>query len=478
MQTHKAALNWIHISFFLLSVPFIILALFAFPAADDYCVANFISENGFFNSQIMLFQQMNGRYLSTFIISVFSIKGLWLYQVGLLCVILLFLGSLIHAEKHLVKGESRITMIALATFLMFFNLFPQIAEVVYWLSGSVSYLLTVSLVIFFIIRFIKTRATETIKISNYLLLIVLQILIGGAHELGLLACMIVLNWFLLFERNSRRQLILITSLLALSISIILFTTFAGAGTERMSYYADASFFEKIKLSILANIKLHVLIFLNIPFLICSFAVLLLARPAKTNPWSFKKTITYSFYIFASITVMIAVHPIFTGLTPPLRIYSFLSVLYIPAILFSIYNLKPYLLAKFNLEGKQRETITIAFSFLFLLSLISGFHKIPGGKVVFTGNVVASITDLAFNAAPYSQEMHQRTTLTINAVNEKADTLILPQISHKPHTLSFLDVSDNQYAWVTLCYQEYFDYHGVILFDDSEKNTGNDRNRYR
>jgi hypothetical protein len=464
MQKFRIALTWVHTSLFILTVPFIILAFFAFPAADDYCIANFVSENGFLNSQFLLFQQMNGRYLSTFLISAFTIEGIWLYRAGLISIILLFLGSLIHAERHLLKQKSQPTITAIAAFLLFFNMFPQIAEVVYWLSGAVTYLFTLSLIIIFAVRFIKIRNAESIKGSHYFILIVLLILIGGAHELGLLACAAFLLWFLFFDKNSNQQFVFIVSLLILAISLILFTSFAGAGSERMSYYSHVPFYEKIKLSVLSNIKLHLLIFLNIPFLISALSVLILARPTNTTLWSVRKTLISSCYIFASATVLLAVHPLFTGLAPPVRVYSFLSVLYIPAILLLIYKYKSHFLSEFSLELKQRKVITISFSLLFIISLFSGFHKNPGGRIVFTGNVVASLYDLAVNVKPYSEEMNDREHLTISAANKNADTLILPMVKHKPHTLFFLDISDTHPEWIILCYKKHYHFDGVIIFD--------------
>lgn len=67
--------NMTRISFFLQStlvaipIPFVLLSFFNHPSRDDFCYANKVLEQGFWNSQINWYNNWTGRYFSTGILS-------------------------------------------------------------------------------------------------------------------------------------------------------------------------------------------------------------------------------------------------------------------------------------------------------------------------------------------------------------------------------------------------------------------------
>ncbi len=448
---------------FLITLPFAILPFFAYPAADDYCIADFVCQNGFLKSQFLLFQQMNGRYLSTFLISVFNLHTIWLYRTGLLIVIILFYASLIFAAKQIHSNFRNITFISSIAFLIFFNISPQIAEIVYWLPGSITYLLTVSALI---VLFANQLKIITHCNNHYLLQTVLLLIIGGLHELGLIAALMFFIWYVLFLRLNKKQKKQTVFLIVISLIILVITTFWGAGLERMSYFEQILLSERIISGLVSSLKFHLLIFSNLPFLLSFLWVFILIRPLDTPNLKLRRPLLSFLFICSAFCFLVTIHPLATGFAPPLRIYSFLSILYIPAILLHVLQLKANLPEYFTLSLQKRKQFPTIFFILFLISLSTGIHRDPDGNYVYTSNVFSAFRDIFTKVVPYSKEMNERIDKTIHAAETGQDTLIISPLKNKPRSLYFLDISKQNPDWIGLCYKNYYKYHGVLIVRDT------------
>jgi len=155
-----------------------------------------------------------------------------------------------------------------------------------------------------------------------------------------------------------------------------------------------------------------------------------------------------------------------GINPPLRVYNFLSpfwLLWLVGLLVAVRHHSGEKTVKGwpVFEGRGLKIMTL----LVVLSLMVNFVKIPGGEVVFGGNVPRAWHDLALRAAPYNRAMHQREALINEALQQGETTLTVPPLRNPPATIHFLDIFPDGEHWVNRLVGEYY---GVERLETREK----------
>lgn len=170
-------------------VPFLILAFFNQASADDYCFASAVSGQSFWSAQVDWYQHWTGRFTSTLLISAVAASGIPshafvavpLANVAVLFGALAFLGFSLFGRfanrAEILVAAATITTISLASM-------PNVAEGLYWASGSLTYTLPSALLLVALAAAMNAgRATTIISRRMHTILTSACVFIaGGASE--------------------------------------------------------------------------------------------------------------------------------------------------------------------------------------------------------------------------------------------------------------------------------------------------------
>ena len=125
-------------------LPFVAIARFAHPQADDYCTANSVHELGFWASQKYWYATWTGRFVSTalMVAGPLSFGSFRMYKL-VPVVLLVALGlALFWLAYELLRGHvrtGRIAALALASLAVYLDRMASPAEGIYWYTGAVVY---------------------------------------------------------------------------------------------------------------------------------------------------------------------------------------------------------------------------------------------------------------------------------------------------------------------------------------------------
>lgn len=444
---------------FLLLLTYVILGYFTWPAADDLCAGAFVTDHGFWNTQLALFQEMNARFVSTFFITLFTSNGIILYKVGIIFVILVFSLSIFVFTSKLTLGIRQTIVIALIWMLVWLNMIPDIAEVMYWLSGSVSYTFSAAVLLLFFAVCISLFSSKRSAPGTYILIGLLAILVAGAHELLVVIAISTLIYILLFVKLSssvRKKLMWILIVFAACFFLIVFS---GSNVNRMNFYEKISIAQNIKTSMLAFLKLFTLLFSDPLFLITAVACMVggdkIFVKVKIQESKSIHLIISTIYILFSFLIFISIPVFATGMMPSLRVYSLLTIFFVPVLFMTFFRIKMFFFPSVHLSVIQYKMSKAFFFSIFLILLCTGFHKIPGDRFIFTGNQSLVIHDLYSDAFHYDKEMQKRYSIIIESQATQNDTITLTLPEHQPKSLYFLDIGTDQTNWKSLCFKEFY-----------------------
>lgn len=123
---------------------FVALAVFAFPAADDYCYAAKVQLLGYIDAQRDWYLGWSGRFTATALISAFALSGdiRAFYPLAPASVLALTWLSFFALTKTVAgSGRSNVLVLAAASALsvIFLAGLPDVAQSVYWVAGSFTY---------------------------------------------------------------------------------------------------------------------------------------------------------------------------------------------------------------------------------------------------------------------------------------------------------------------------------------------------
>ncbi|MBW6481204.1 MAG: hypothetical protein K0B37_17380, partial [Bacteroidales bacterium] len=137
-----------------------------------------------------------------------------------------------------------------------------------------------------------------------------------------------------------------------------------------------------------------------------------------------------------------------GINPPLRVYNFLSPLWLLGFGWLLVTLRMRAGERvleswpvFRGAGLKALLIVIALSFMV------HFVKVPGGEVVFGGNVPQAWYDLVFRAPDYNRAMHDRERIIREALAEGRTAVEVPALQNPPRTIHFLDIRPDAGHWI-------------------------------
>jgi hypothetical protein len=207
-------------------------ALYAFPAADDFCCAWLARQHGFYLG--IDFAQTNGRWIATLFqhANVVLVENIALYRIVPLVAFVLILSSVLlffKTYKINIPGIRNIYFSWFVTLMIFGNM-PNISEMLFWYSGSSTYLLAV---VFTLFSWSFLHPSQSNGIF-YFIGIPLLLMSASFNEISMFVAPLG-AWFLNYKTNSR-ILYASISVFAATLSIALIS---GGNHSRMAFFKDS-----------------------------------------------------------------------------------------------------------------------------------------------------------------------------------------------------------------------------------------------
>jgi len=438
-------------SFFLIVL--IGLSQFSYPAVDDYNYAIKAFERGFWNSQVTEYIRWNGRYIATAILSFNPLTWGWFSGYQLIPTFLLtcLFGGLyffLSTFAPAFSPKKKVSLIIIFLFLYWMRHFA-IAQNLYWMSGSITHTLPLSLILITYSLLYKIYA-QRFNLWSYFIAIFLTILIIGFNEtimLGhcFLLFMMSVYQFVNFKKIPKSMIFL----LLVAGACFFFVLLAPGNSIR------AARFEKSHLIFrtISNSLTYTIIY-SIKFLSPAYILLFLYfrkqikevlsqfKIAKYNPNNFK---IVCFTCFGLLYVSIAPSLWGMGRRPNDRTLNMVMFIYevlFPILAYQIYQKYHHKLKKipltFDKIPKNGFIILLMGSFLFF-------------------NTFNIAYDLIYKIPGYQKVMKARFKLVNGPIKDNLKIEYVPA-ERTPSTVVFKDIDDQPST-----FRKYFGLTNMILY---------------
>lgn len=459
LNQHKRGITIVKVLLLAALIPYLAIAFFSLPMADDWGMAHMVRAKGFWGAHHHWYQVDGGRYVGMGATSLYAlITNLspslywiapWLMIFGSFFsfyFLLFAVGSQFFSRRTLGWGFLGLTLIYIARI-------PNIAEGYYWLMGSTCYTLGNILVLFmagFLILHHRTASFRRRIIYTILSLICAAAAVGVNEILMLLMliCLIAYILFLFIRKHSNRHDVLIVFMITAICSVIVIT--APGNAVRGSFYPDRHQF-LFSLSSSLSWTFGFVKNWTCDALILSSTLLLLpfitrvshhiSIPVKSRKWLFL------FPVFWLGLIVLSFFPGFWALggPPPERAWNLTYFVFILGWYTCVVIYTLLLLPDTKPDTIIPRHVRVAATILFLIALF-------GFPTTYT-----AFKDLIFHARPYHREVSERIETSKQKAEENQDFVIIRPLVNRPSTLfsRIFEFKDDPEYWVNANWGEYW-----------------------
>ncbi len=464
----------------LMLLPFFALHFFTWPAADDFFLLykSGDSVSPVFNNFLELYQSWGGRY-STFLFALpqnFLVNNIILYRIATFLVLILFSLALYGFFRAILAQSitaDKAIIFSLSLLLLYLNTIPGAADTIYWLSGVIVYTLPLIFFLTLSMLLLKKPLTQKAKLLNNSCIAITAFLLAGFNELSMLLAIFLagVHFMKSGKLQGSQRWALLTAVVAGSAIFV----FSPGNTERLMFFPDSqNIFSMLRIAATSLLKLNGIFLKSIPVLLTAFLVFQWLNPQsfndklknilKTHPL----TVVLAGQLFLFLLLCLPAWAM--GINPPLRIYNFLSLLWLIwflLLLATTYNFLRKKNIKTNLPLNGRSIIILVF--ITIVSVMGNFHKVPGEQYVFGSNTSRAWYDLCFNAIKYNESMKERRLLLDKALETEKAIIEVPIPANIPETIFFLDITNDHTHWINKLHAHYYgiEYIKSYQVDDSD-----------
>lgn len=392
-------------------LPFLFLALYNHPSYDDYQLAIRDAGNGFWQTQVNVFNNWSGRYAATAVAQINPLlyRSFTAYKLYSFALVALLSGIVFFTAYTLFKSyHSKYDIVVLSSILIatYLSQMPDVAQGLYWFSGYMTYQLANILTMFFILCLYKLANTKSdFQVKLYTLFAMFfGVMVIGLNEMSLIGIMALLGLVIIHNQiigtKYTKHFILIGILCLLACLLVVF---APGSYERMHMQPDSS---NVAISIMAALGFTAIAFYKwgglltvVSILYALFWGMPLAQKRREQNTSLAIDFRISLvYYLIAIASMYFVYAWATGGRAGSRAEN---VIYFFFIIGWFYNVQ-LLLDKYwgkrpNKVLQQAQFILPAIVFLFLLNVIQ-----------LNSNVSTAYLDLlSGDAEKFDEEMNRR-----------------------------------------------------------------------
>jgi len=455
--------SWIIFFLLLGFLPYLYLSFFAQPIADDFAFAAQYKNNNYFSLVKETYFNSSGRYISNFLIYLnpISFNSFFGYQLIPFVLIITSIVSFYTFFKTVFVALTKqmIWIITLSFSLIYISLLPNIAEQIYWFTGSIIYHLGLLITIIYFTFLIKLFRNELV-ISKAIHLIILSLLLlmaAGFNEVLTLSLLLILFVLvILFYRNKWKSKNVIVIQFLLLLVFITVLVIAPGNILRESYYPNKhQFFHSLTYSLAQTVRFSIKWILSPTLFIASILFIGLYDKKIKNITLFKE----SFFLNKWASLLILFSTIFVCVFPPywatgiLGQHRTVNVAFFFFLIIWFVNLSVWLNSfSINMEGFKLLKQKRIFIVLFLFSIF------------FFGNGWYSITDIfTGRAVNYKRQLDLRHQALFDFQMNKKTELTLNPIKFKPKCLFVLEISEDPNYWTNQSYNVYFKLNNKEVF---------------
>lgn len=437
-------------------LPFLILFLYNHPYNDDLTFGYIFKTTGFIDSQIFVYTRWAGRYFANAVLGLNpliygSFTG---YKIFTFLLLISFLSVFFYFISELTKNFLNIKkrfLLSLSIIFLFFYSMPIVSEGIYWMAGSVFYLVGLMMLMIFLVLYSKLNiaGSSSSNSSTFILSAIVLVALIGSNELtmfigNLIILLIVINTLLSKKKIDFKLILYI--LLAIVFTYI--TISAPGNSLRGSKFSNTHNFI---LSIQLTVKALAFYLSSWIFLSPLLPVTILLTPVISKLMRFSENNKKSFFtnpVFVSIILLfILVVSFFVpawsmGMAPYERTVNFIFFIFLLGWFYIMILIFKFLSVKFNFNADRipKFAYTIAFA----------------GIVLFlfkNNNIKDAYSDLLKGqAAAFNNEQFARYDLIYK---NPSDSLTVPPIVNKPYSIFLGDLSTDPQDRLNKLYAQYF-----------------------
>ncbi|KAA5544210.1 DUF6056 family protein [Adhaeribacter rhizoryzae] len=445
--------------------PFLVVAFYTHPSADDYWLTNMVIATDAWQAQWDIRQNWSGRYMSMFLGSFNPLvyRAFGAYKLMAFLMFILTYAALLAFVKTFLYRAFPMSMAALLSLLLLVlhvGFMPTVAQGYYWLSGSLSYQ-TANIFMLFLLatlwHFYQNQNTP--KKAFYIFLITILLCINiGLNETNMALLAFLMTAFLLVDTFLHRRLnfTLVYFLIITGICCAL-VYFAPGNLNRLKEYPDhgnlifagayaTAIAVNNSLNWLATTPILPLTVLFIPF------SLKLAHYQKYQKNIHPATAIFLFFLSLIICFFVAYWS--KGDHAPPRVQNNIYLVFFIGWFLTIHTTVAYLGGKYSLQ-----ILPVPIYARWLICLWIGLLLLYSKQ----SNIRQAYTDLfSGRASHYNQQMNARYTYL-----QKSDCQVcpIPEIQNIPRTIFFEEIPADT-TWKNRYFSEYFGKKLMLLQPDT------------
>lgn len=363
---------------------FLYCGLYTVPSADDYFYANIMQEYGSWKTQVVHYVEWSGRYVATFLITLFSLTGYEYYwAVPFFCILSLLLSLYLFLRVFFKKTleEKTVRMLSLAFIALFLSATTAgyghgilvINEGFFWLSGAITYVGSLSLLLVFLscLTFLYRRQYVFL---NYILCLLLLFIIAGLNETAMFLLCIGIFPLLVFLRKKLGLTTLITFTIIIGISSAL-VVFAPGNEVRAGTSDGGNILKALGICVEKVVQIFFYYLLN-P-IIWLFVLALHTELTETINGLTKIISKKFFFLLGGILVYALYFPVAYSLNSgaPDRLIAFIGFFALIMSIFYANAMLPWLISKFK---TQRNLVIVTIT----ASVIGSYYCAEPLRIAF------------------------------------------------------------------------------------------------
>lgn len=448
----------------LLLLPFLLLCFFLWPSADDYVLGYLVQTQDASLWQVAteLYMTWSGRYstLAGAMLSPMAVNHIGVYRILIALTFVLLYLSVVWCMAGLFPGKSSRPWVWAGTFLLLWlQGVPGVNESFFWFSGVVVYVWP--LIIFFFVTGALVRRNPSA--ASLIVVSIALFVMTGFNELAAVLALVValLPLFSSSGRDYRKKHI--GGLVAVAMGMMLLLLSPG-NLARMEFFEEGrQLMPALRITLVSWMKLNGIHVQSVP--VWLVGVMIWSRVHRNDiPQALQKWMSpLRILVFGQglLMVLLFIPSWSMGIQPPLRVYAFLSPLWLLWMLAMLFSLRIRYAEKYTMALPGKGTLRMLM-WITVVSLMGNFVKIPGGEWVFGGNIPRAWYDVVVRAPHYNEAMLHRESLIAKTHEENRRTLEVPPLKKVPGTIFFLDITTDPHHWINLSYARHYGLDAIWL----------------
>lgn len=443
--------RWLLCAAALSLVPFLWLAMYAHPVADDYCYAAKSAGQSLWAWSRSEWLYWNGRYASNLLMAHGPLSGHGPFLPGyrlvppaLMALTWAGIWCLLRraTQRQLPNGHAALG--ALVLLALYMNIMPDAGEGFYWYTGAVTYQLG-SILLLFHLALLTPQGGKPSMLRLFCSLL-LAVAIVGMSEIHMLLMLCLHTALLAFALHRRQRVLAALLLLAATTAGAALMYMAPGNAVRGAMFAGThELGRSLGMSFLQALRFSAKWLLSPALLSAGLLYLPLHRWLRSNVPGFARLLGMPWWLAALVPFLLIMATTFpaywnTGLLGQHRTINVAALFFIPMALFNL---------ALWIERSPRSAYWTAMNGKWAVALAFLAFNL-------TGNGLAAYRDLLDGrAAAYDRELAAREAMVKLAADEPGTVVQFRQLAAPPRILTSYELRGPLQDWMLNCQARYF-----------------------